>query len=64
MSAAAACRLLHLQQRAASTASFHISQGVLLVVFLDAVQEWVQRYKANRAAAAAELMTLLVKVST
>jgi hypothetical protein len=26
------------------------------------VQEWVERYKANRASAAAELMTLLVKV--
>lgn len=26
------------------------------------LQEWVERYKSNRAAAAAELMTLLVKV--
>jgi hypothetical protein len=26
------------------------------------LQEWVERYKTNRAAAAAELMTLLVKV--
>lgn len=26
------------------------------------MQEWVERYKTNRAAAAAELMTLLVKV--
>jgi len=32
------------------------------VLCCTAPQEWVERYKANRAAAAAELMTLLVKV--
>lgn len=39
--------------------------AVLIVVLLLScvhTQEWVERYKTNRAAAAAELMTLLVKV--
>jgi hypothetical protein len=38
------------------------SAAVAAAAAAAAVQEWVERYKANRAAAAAELMTLLVKV--
>lgn len=35
-----------------------------LLWFVRWLQEWVERYRSNRAAAAAELMTLLVKVGT
>jgi hypothetical protein len=34
----------------------------LLVIVCVVLQEWIERYKDNRAAAAAELMTLLVQV--